>query len=321
MHIDRRRVRGLHESIRQQRREALEKSLWYSKNLSETKREGPADDQPAVAIADKPPAVQQLDEPPVIQPTEPAIPKVDPVTVNEPAGLPTKEDVKMGLPTVVFVVADKGGVGKTTVSRALLSYFKENGVETKAYDTETPDGTLVHFHADQTKVVNLSDPEGMVEVFDDMARTPLTVVDGHARLMTPLLINLRDLGFLDMVKDEKLKVVVFHVVGSNVASFQEIGSAREILKDAKHYVLLNRTNDANFFEGIDGVSKDDLKKADGILEIPQLVAVATQNVEASRQSFRDFSKDMKHSLTVRRFVDLWLKKVYAQFDKAKLIER
>ena len=52
----------------------------------------------------------------------------------------------MAKPAVVVVGADKGGVGKTTVSRTLLDYFSANNVPTRAFDTEHPRGTLKRFH-------------------------------------------------------------------------------------------------------------------------------------------------------------------------------
>ena len=41
-------------------------------------------------------------------------------------------------PVVIVVGADKGGVGKTTVSRTLLDYFSANNIPTRAFDTESP---------------------------------------------------------------------------------------------------------------------------------------------------------------------------------------
>ena len=52
----------------------------------------------------------------------------------------------MTKPAVIIVGADKGGVGKTTVARTLLDYFIANQVATRAFDTETPRGTLKRFH-------------------------------------------------------------------------------------------------------------------------------------------------------------------------------
>ena len=51
----------------------------------------------------------------------------------------------MAKPTVVVVGADKGGVGKTTVSRTLLDYLSAQHVPIRAFDTESPKGTLKRF--------------------------------------------------------------------------------------------------------------------------------------------------------------------------------
>ena len=48
----------------------------------------------------------------------------------------------MAKPVVIIVGADKGGVGKTTVSRTLLDYFGARNVAIRAFDTESPKGTL-----------------------------------------------------------------------------------------------------------------------------------------------------------------------------------
>ena len=42
----------------------------------------------------------------------------------------------MAKPAVIIVGADKGGVGKTTVSRTLLDYFIAHQIPTRAFDTE-----------------------------------------------------------------------------------------------------------------------------------------------------------------------------------------
>jgi len=61
----------------------------------------------------------------------------------------------MAKPTVVVVGADKGGVGKTTVSRTLLDYFTAHHVPTRAFDTESPKGTLKCFHFDIIDIVDV----------------------------------------------------------------------------------------------------------------------------------------------------------------------
>ena len=62
----------------------------------------------------------------------------------------------MAKPTVLIVGADKGGVGKTTVSRTVLDYFSARNVPIRAFDTEFPKGTLKRFHPDITEIVDVT---------------------------------------------------------------------------------------------------------------------------------------------------------------------
>ena len=82
----------------------------------------------------------------------------------------------MAKPAVILVGADKGGVGKTTVSRALLDYLIAHNIPTRAFDTEFPKGTLRRFHPDITEVVDLTSTADQMKVFDSVstasARSP-----------------------------------------------------------------------------------------------------------------------------------------------------
>ena len=112
----------------------------------------------------------------------------------------------MAKPTVVVVGADKGGVGKTTVSRTLLDYFTAHHVPTRAFDTESPKGTLKRFHPDITDIVDVTSVADQMRIFDTLSSTDasVTVIDVRAGLLSPTLRSLRDIGFLDAVKKGQL---------------------------------------------------------------------------------------------------------------------
>src|ERR1700747_937985 len=98
----------------------------------------------------------------------------------------------MAKPAVIVVGADKGGVGKTTVSRTLLDYFSANNVATRAFDTESPRGTLKRFHPDITELVALPSTPDQMKIFDTLNTvTPsVTVIDVRAGLLSPVLAAL-----------------------------------------------------------------------------------------------------------------------------------
>ena len=86
----------------------------------------------------------------------------------------------MGQPTIVLIGADKGGVGKTTVTRTLLDYFRTHEVPVRAFDTEPPNGTLQRFHPEISEVVDISSIAGQMRIFDTVSDATVTVVDVRA---------------------------------------------------------------------------------------------------------------------------------------------
>ena len=70
----------------------------------------------------------------------------------------------MAKPAVILVGGDKGGVGKTTVSRTLLDYFSANHTPTRAFDTDSPRGTLKRFHRDVTEVVDVTSVSDQMKI-------------------------------------------------------------------------------------------------------------------------------------------------------------
>ncbi len=76
---------------------------------------------------------------------------------------------------MIVVGADKGGVGKTTVSRTLLDYFTAHHVPTRAFDTESPKGTLKRFHPDISDIVDATSVPDQMRIFDTLSTTDASV--------------------------------------------------------------------------------------------------------------------------------------------------
>src|SRR5438874_2034123 len=99
----------------------------------------------------------------------------------------------MAKPAVLIVGADKGGVGKTTVSRTLLDYFAAHQIPTRAFDTEAPKGTLKRFYPDASEIVDMNLVPDQMKIFDTLSAShaSVTVIDVRAGLLSPTLQSLR----------------------------------------------------------------------------------------------------------------------------------
>src|SRR5713226_3933482 len=211
----------------------------------------------------------------------------------------------MAKPVVIVVGADKGGVGKTTVSRTLLDYFSANNIPTRAFDTESPRGTLKRFH-----------PE-------------VTELDVRAGLLSPSLASLRDIGFLDAAKSGQITFAVFHILGPSIASLDEIAETANFMQGAKYFLVKNFINNTSFFEWDQATYNSYFHRIKDATEltIPKLNEMAYEQVEVSSVPFLKFvankgthDEAANYSFVLRGYVRHWLANVWSEFDRIKLTD-
>src|SRR5512143_2365344 len=150
----------------------------------------------------------------------------------------------MTKPAVILIGADKGGVGKTTVARALLDYFGDHQTPTRAFDTEWPRGTLKRFNPDVTEVVDVTSVSDQMKIFDTVgsAEAKVTVIDVRAGLLSSTLQALKDIDFLELAKKGQITLAMFHILGPSIASLEEIAETARVVGDAKYFLVKNFVN-------------------------------------------------------------------------------
>ena len=237
----------------------------------------------------------------------------------------------MAKPAVILVGADKGGVGKTTVARALLDYLVAHNIPSRAFDTESPRGTLRRFHPDITEVVDITSTADQMKVFDSVstANAQITVIDVRAGLLSTTLRALRDIGFLDAAKKSQLTFGVFHILGPSVASLDEIAETSTLVSEFNYFLVKNFINNTTFFEWDPATYNSYFKKIKGAHEItiPKLNEMACEQVEVASVPYVSFVANKacdgepgNYSFVLRGYVRHWLGNVWAEFDRIKLID-
>lgn len=225
-----------------------------------------------------------------------------------------------------MIGADKGGVGKTTISRVLTDYLDANKFDFRAFDTESPNGVLKRFSPERTEIVDLTEVSEQMKVFDTLQNNHVTVVDVRAGLLSPTLKTLGEVGLLDMVKNGAVELMILHVLGPSLASLSEIEATAKIIEGATHYLVKNHINDTEFFKWDEDLYKKAFGAArSGIIEVPQLTELAVEAIEVNGVSFTQFVEDKKadgskanHSFILKGYVKTWLKAVFAAFDSANV---
>src|SRR6201990_1511324 len=243
----------------------------------------------------------------------------------------TGTDMAAAKPAVIVVGADKGGVGKTTVSRTLLDYFSANNVPTRAFDTESPRGTLKRFHPDVTEIVDMLATSDQMKIFDTLstAAPSVTVIDVRAGLLSRALASLRDIGFLDAAKSGQITFAVFHMLGPSIASLDEIAETAGFMIGAKYFLVKNFINDTQFFQWDQSTYSSYFNRIKDAtdLTIPKLNEMAYEQVEVASVPFLKFVANKginddaaNYSFVLRGYVRHWLANVWSEFDRIKLTD-
>jgi hypothetical protein len=237
----------------------------------------------------------------------------------------------MAKPAVIIIGADKGGVGKTTVSRTLLDYFVAHQIPIRAFDTESPRGTLKRFHPDLTEVVDMTLIADQIKIFDTLnsVDASVTLIDVRAGLMSPTLKALRDIGFIDAAKKGQITFALFHILGPSIASLDEITETAAYLGDARYFMVKNFINNTHFFEWDEATHASYFKQIRSAVEIviPKLNEMATEQVELASVPYLTFIANKKqsgepasYSFVLRGYVRHWLGNVWAEYDRISLTD-
>jgi hypothetical protein len=234
-------------------------------------------------------------------------------------------------PTLIMVGADKGGVGKTTVSRALLDYFATNNILARAFDTEHPRGTLKRFHPQTTEVVDITQTPDQMRILDTLAtsQVKVTVLDTRAGALMTSLEALRDVGFFDAMKAGEVNFVLFHILGPSLASLDEIAETAPFVADANYFLVKNYINDSTFFDWDPATLQSYFGKVKsaGEVTIPKLNAMAYEQVDLAGTPWSAFvanktagDKPAQHSFTLRGYVRTWQSKNAEEFNRIRLLD-
>jgi hypothetical protein len=234
-------------------------------------------------------------------------------------------------PTLILVGADKGGVGKTTVARLLLDYFARKNVLTRAFDTENPRGSLQRFYPAITEIIDLTNVAHQMKVLDTMetANVPVTVVDLKAGNLSYSLDLFERIGVLEAARNGVFNLGLAHVIGSSIASLDEIGEIAKYLNGVQYILARNTINETNFFEWDDATYRKYFSAIPKTQEIilPKLNEMAYEQVDVAGVTFKDFIDNRaadgsagRFSFVLRGYVRKWCSEIDEEFSRVKLLQ-
>jgi len=115
-----------------------------------------------------------------------------------------------------LIGGEKGGVGKSMVSRLLAQYFIDHEMPFVGFDTDRSHGSLTRFYADYASPALVDRYEALDQIVESAADQPgrRVLVDLAAQTHDPLVTWMDESGVLDMADLSGIAIHYWHVMDS-----------------------------------------------------------------------------------------------------------
>ena len=162
----------------------------------------------------------------------------------------------------------------------------------------------------------------------ETAGVRVTFVDLKAGNLSIALDTFDRIGALEAARTGQFDLGLFHVIGSAIASLEEINEVAKYLNGIDYIIARNFINETNFFEWDQKTYKKYFAKLNAAheIDIPRLNAMAYEQVDLAANPFKEFIDNKtaqgeagNFSFVLRGYVRKWCRDLDEQLEKLKLI--
>ena len=142
-----------------------------------------------------------------------------------------------------FIGGEKGGVGKSVVSRLLAQYFIDKEQPFVGFDTDRSHTSFTRFYADYASPVVVDSYEGLdaiagaFEDADPAGVTPRVIVDLAAQTAAPLARWIKDSDVFAVLADMGIAVNFWHVADAGKDSVDLLGRLVNTFENGPNYCM------------------------------------------------------------------------------------
>ena len=201
--------------------------------------------------------------------------------------LPTLENNAVS--KVHFIGGEKGGVGKSMVSRLLAQYFIDQGLAFVGFDTDRSHGSLTRFYGDFASPIVVDQFEALDKVVEAAVEQPgrRVLVDLAAQTHGPLVRWMEESGVLDMADLSGISIHYWHVMDNGRDSVDLLARLLDRFGQRVQYVLVKNQLRGEDFGQLERSGQ--LVRAQGlgarIIEVRRLHEPVMQKIDARNASF------------------------------------
>jgi hypothetical protein len=236
--------------------------------------------------------------------------------------VPTLENKPLS--KIHLIGGEKGGVGKSMVSRLLAQYFIDHQLPFIGFDTDRSHGSLLRFYADYASPALVDSYEALDRIIEAAVEQPgsRVLVDLAAQTHEPLVKWMDESGVLDMADLSGITLNYWHVMDSGRDSVDLLARLLDRFGQRLHYVLVRNQLRGDDFGQLERSGQ--LERALGLgartVDVRRLHDAVVQKIDARNASFW-LAKNGSAidgpglGLMERQRLKMWMNHAYAEITR------
>ena len=229
-----------------------------------------------------------------------------------------------------FIGGEKGGVGKSVVSRVLAQYFIDKGRPFTGFDTDRSHTSFTRFYSDFASPVIVDSYEGLdrlVTGFEDKSvgsEQKSVIVDLAAQTAAPLTRWIKDSDLFSVMSELGIAINFWHVADAGKDSVDLLGRLVNTFEAGPNYIVVKNQGRGSDFSQLEESPALEKAVALGakVITLSQLHEASMSKIDRQNASFwaalNDRSGPDALGLLERQRVKMWLRKTYDTLDTVPL---
>ncbi|MEO8058122.1 MAG: mobilization protein [Burkholderiales bacterium] len=222
-----------------------------------------------------------------------------------------------------FIGGEKGGVGKSLMSRVLAQYMIDREIPFIGFDTDRSHGALMRFYSGYASSALVDNIEALDSIIEAAAEQPerRVLVDLAAQTHDPLVKWMDDAGVLNLADEMGMTIHYWHVMDSGKDSVDLLKKLLDRFGTGMKYVLVRNQIRGNDFTVLEqsGEQARAVQLGARVVTVKKLGDSVINKIDAGSSSFWKAKNPQDPNggglgLMDRQRVKAWLRDLYREID-------
>jgi len=223
---------------------------------------------------------------------------------------------------VHFVGGEKGGVGKSVVSRLLAQFFIDHQLSFVGLDGDASHPALLRYYSDRSEPLEIHELESMDRIVEYALAEPdrrvLVDLPAQSALAVRRWVDGGDVTAI--ASEDELPICFWHVTDGGFDSVELLSAlVQQYAKEVGYVIVRNHGRSRDFSQLNDSQAIAEVRALGGrVIDLPELHPAAMYRIDRYGSSFwaagNDTTSELRLSTMDRRRVQKWIQRVYGEFD-------